>query len=188
MARTGGIKTEREVDENVYFHPRNAWEMFNYLSPHFAIPHDEAPQILDACAGSGILGKAVKEYYDISKTDFVDIKHGADVLNINKKYDIIVCNPPWSLKISLPIYWRLVEHCLAPYGVLFFIINNVFCYQGSDRAEGLKYQKYYFLPRWTFHHANRPLLDCGVMVYHKGDHLSERSAILTPYIPLTRQY
>ena len=74
--------------------------------------------------------------------------------NEREKFDVIICNPPWKLNVALPIYKHL-EKLLAPNGVLIFIINNVFCYQGSDRAEELDYQKYYFLPRWTL--ARQPV-------------------------------
>ena len=192
--RSGGIKNIREVNETVYFHPENAKEMFNYLSPHlsgFCDCKDCSTHIniLDACSGTGILGKALGSLFNGASINFVDINQNKNIFDVKEKYDFIVCNPPWSLKISLPIYWHLINNCLKKHGILFFIINNVFCYQGSDRAETLKYQKYYFLPRWTFKHANRPLLDCGVMVCYKDPELIPFDASeLTPYIPLTRQY
>lgn len=203
----GGKTTERKVNNDVEFHPVNAYEMMNYLFPHVEdiAGSNRKIRILDACSGTGNLGnatvKVVKEtieemeklFEDVNmdKTEIeleqVDIKHGRDVLELEGKYDIIVCNPPWDLKTSLPIYWHIVNNLMdKSRSTLFFIINNVFCYQGSERAESLQYQKYYFLPRWTFKHTGRPLLDCGVMVCERGKQFNDNQ--IRPYIPLTRQY
>jgi hypothetical protein len=187
--RPGGKTTKREVSENVEFYPDNAFELMHYLRPHFTMLFMSRPyrlKVLDACSGSGNLGNKFEEIFS-SKVDYAEIQNGVNVHDIEEKYDVIICNPPWSLKISLPIYWKLVD-LLRPDGILIFIINNVFCYQGSERASELKYQKYYFLPRWTFKHTGRPLLDCGVMVYHKDGIVPDNAARLRPYIPLERYY
>lgn len=190
--RTGGKTSEdRDGAQDVFFHEQNAIELAEYLLPHYWHRENTPPFILDACSGSGILGNAVKkvlEKVNYSPVLFsAEIKNGWDVMKTNEreKFDVIICNPPWKLSVALPIY-RHLEKLLAPNGVLIFIINNVFCYQGSDRAEELDYQKYYFLPRWTFKPAGRPLLDCGVMVKHENGCMGETAANLRPYIPLKR--
>lgn len=200
--RTGGrMNSERDHEQNIGFHPQNAKELAEYLLPHYA-GKDKA-KILDACSGSvGVLGNAIKEsLIHISKKakyklfnkkqkaillDCIDKEEGRDILeHSQKKYDLIICNPPWKLTESLPIYNHLLD-LLEPDGVLIFVINNVFVYQGSDRAEILQYQKYYFLPRWVFKPSGRPLLDCGVMVFHKNGIVPGSAANLRPYIPLKR--
>jgi hypothetical protein len=188
--RTGG-KTNigRDHNQNVRFHTKNAIELAEYLLPHYSVLGGEI-NILDACAGDGVLGNAInielKKHIGIdANVSFIDELYGHDVFDENGEYDLIICNPPWAIKQSLPIYNHLLS-LLSQDGILIFIINNVFVYQGSDRAESLKYQKYYFLPRWTFKPAGRPLLDCGVMVYHENGQVPEDAAQLRPYIPLTR--
>lgn len=190
--RTGGKTSEdRDGAQDVFFHEQNAMEMAQYLWPHCWQPDNNFPYLLDACSGSGALGKAFKGVMETRGSKPVlysaEIKNGWDVMKTNEreKFDVIICNPPWKLNVALPIYKHL-EKLLAPNGVLIFIINNVFCYQGSDRAEELDYQKYYFLPRWTFKPAGRPLLDCGVMVKHENGSMDETAANLRPYIPLKR--
>jgi len=165
MSRTGGIRTDRTINEKVYFHPDNAIEMVQYILPH--IEQGKKLKTLDACSGSGNLGKAFDFWIDNCTVDYVEFDDGNDILETFEKYDVIICNPEWSIKKSLPIYWHLIRYCMKPNAVLFFIINNVFCYQGSDRAEILEYQKYYFLPRWTFKHAERPFLIVGFLFVTK---------------------
>lgn len=190
--RTGGkTNSGRDGAQDVCFHPDNARELARYLLPHYNRQKDDYPVVLDACSGNGVLGRAFSDELERlgCKPTVIEAekKAGVDVLNIpvSKKFDVIVCNPPWSLDQALPIFQHL-ETLLAADGVLFFVINNVFCYQGSDRAETLDYQKFYFLPRWTFKPAGRPLLDCGVMVKHEGGNMTREAAKLVPYIKLKR--
>jgi hypothetical protein len=182
--RTGGKATkERDHEQNIFFHEQNANEIAEYLYPHYK--SFKKCVILDACSGLGVLGNAFSKRTGKTMVFFYDKKDGADILKAAGEYDLIVCNPPWRLSEALPIYEHLLN-LLSPNGILFFIINNVFCYQGSDRAEKLCFQKYYFLPRWTFKPAGRPLLDCGIMVYHKNGIIPQEAANLRPYIPLKK--
>lgn len=189
--RTGGItNNNRDHEQNVGFHPQNAKELAEYLLPHYE--HIQSPvEILDACSGrDGVLGKAFNDAligHGERRLRLLDSEFtGEDVLgHAERKYDIILCNPPWALKKSLPIYNHLLT-LLSSRGVLIFVVNLVYCYQGSDRAEVLQYQKHYFLPRWTFKPSGRPLLDCGVMVYHADGNVPKIAAELRPYIPLKR--
>lgn len=169
--RTGGkTNPERDHEQNVSFHPQNAAELADYLLPHYSRIKQDSPKILDACSGEGFLGRALLEQVEKFSNEpilnSIDSLYGQDIMQETEQYDLIICNPPWSLKKSLPIFNHLYS-LLAPGGVMLFVINLVFCYQGSDRAEVLNYQKYYFLPRWTFKSSGRPLLDCGVMVCHQ---------------------
>lgn len=202
---TGGINRRDHVpNDTVYFPAGYARQMVNYLEPHlYNIPLDG--KILDACSGSGVLGKAFfdlltkwdqeyNEEFGYESTPptltLAEKSYGLDVFHLSPeiedhKFDLIVSNPPRSLSVALPIYWHLVS-LLADDGVLFFIINNVFCYQGSKRAETLKYQKYYFLPRWIFKPSGRKLLDCGVMVYHADGKVPDDAVALRPYIEIEK--
>ena len=190
--RTGGkTNSERDGSQDVAFHPDNARELAQYLLPHYDRQKDAWPAVLDACSGDGVLGAAFSR--ELKALGYKPVlfeaekKNGFDVMDLpaGEKFDVIVCNPPWALEQALPIYHHL-ENLLTKDGVMFFIINNVFCYQGSDRAECLSYQKYYFLPRWTFKPAGRPLLDCGVMVNHKNGDMTREAAALRPYVKLNR--
>lgn len=194
--RTGGkTNMDRDHEQNIGFHPQNASELAEYLLPHYErIARDAGDfNILDACSGAGALGSAFSEAAGrcdpegITKVclESVDEIHGQDIFEERGEYDLICCNPPWALKKALPIYNHLLS-LLSPSGVLMFIVNCVFAYQGSDRAEQLKYQKFYFLPRWTFKPSGRPLLDCGVMVYHADSFVPRTAAVLRPYVPLKR--
>lgn len=184
--KTGGTRTRNhEVNENVEFPFEYAKQMAEYLRPHYShLP--KYMNILDACSGGGNLGQSFLSHSNGIVCYYVDKFNGQDIHEIDDgKYELIVCNPPWSIKTALPIYNKLLT-LLSYNGILFFIINNVFCYQGSSRAEILKYQKYYFLPRWVFKPSGRPLLDCGVMVYHKNNIIPRDAVLLPPYIPLKR--
>ena len=211
MRRQGGGKTtvDRDHEQRVYTHPEHAREILEYLTPHLLVQRidfGDKVKTLDACCGAGAFGMACREVlYNASHrlathVTFLDVdpdiiacdasvgsivKGSVHDLTVATQFDVIVCNPPWRLSEALPIYEKLLT-LLAPNGVLFFLINNVFCYQNSARGEQLKFQKYYFLPRWVFKHAGRPLLDCGVLVYHNNNRVPAGAARLSPYIPITR--
>jgi 2-polyprenyl-3-methyl-5-hydroxy-6-metoxy-1,4-benzoquinol methylase len=145
--RGGGSNIEKPPENDIYIHPKHAQEIVKYLSPHFPIRLHY--NVLDACCGHGVLGDAIKDYYsrkinsDVSIT-YQDIKiNGKSILDekYDKLFDIIICNPPW-VPVDLPeaIYHYLIG-LLNTGGVLIFIINNTFVYQGIDRAILLDYQK-----------------------------------------------
>lgn len=186
--RTGGTGIRTENPNNNTRTPKRTAEFIaEYLSSHY----DNIPgHMLDACAGDGVLGDAFMEKSICQSLFDIDINPGkeniikGDVLSLKFDFDIIICNPPWPEKIAKEIYHHL--YCLLnDGGVMFFLINNVFCYQGYDRAVELPFQKYYFLPRYAFKESGRPLLDCGVMVAHKGP-VPATAANLSPFIPLKR--
>lgn len=187
-ARTGGKALPGfriATDNDVYFVKEEADIIFNYLLPHYENINN--PVVLDACCNDGVLGKSFEKIIDCKKVEYQDIKKdNKSILNFfpNYKYDIILCNPPWTpVKVPLEIYNHL-ELLLSDIGILVFVINNVFCYQGWERASKLKYQKYYFLPRFVFKWSSRPLLDCGIMVYHKNNIIPVGASILRPYIDI----
>lgn len=186
MKRAGGSRNrDHVIDENIEFPLDYADQMAKYLLPHYSNLL-VTMKVLDACSGSGNLGSSFLKYSAGHVCFYVDEFNGQDILQLdNEKFDLIICNPPWSLKIALKIYNKLLT-LLSDDGILFFVINNVFCYQGSSRAEILKFQKYYFLPRWIFKPSGRPLLDCGVMVYHANGQIPKEAADLAPYIPLIK--
>lgn len=180
--RTGGIakpghRKKSLKDCDVFFVPEVADEAINHLSVH--LPLYKYPNVnlsvLDACANDGVLGKAIKKWYLKSgmgnaKVIFQDIKQkGISILDYvpKKKFDVIICNPPWKEKLARDIYFWLMRH-LDETGVLLFVINNSFLYQGWERARSLGCQKFYFLPRFAFAKAGIPLTDGGVAVYHAG--------------------
>lgn len=191
--RNGGSQHEPGGDNNVYFHPRNAEEVVTYLYPHFLprlqfTPMESICSVLDACAGDGALGKVFETHYNCL-VDYQDIKDsGKSILEYapEGEFNIIVCNPPWiPVKLAEAIYRHLLT-LLAPGGVLLFVINNTFAYQGSERALALPFEKFYFLPRYVFAASGRPLLDCGVMIHHNGGIILAEAALLRPFIPLSR--
>lgn len=185
--RTGGTakrghRNKPVTDGDVYFQPDIADEMFDLLLARHRLAHPIFEEvnghriyadvsILDVCANTGVLGKSLLSKIPGGKLTLQDIKiSGKSFLDENykgRKFDYIVANPPWKEAIAKPIYQKCLE-LLSHEGVLFFVINNVFQYQGRDRAVQLKCHKFYFLPRYVFKRSGRPLLDCGVMVYHNG--------------------
>lgn len=186
--RTGGRQKISKKENDIYLNSINALEIFEYLKPHI-IQFDNYPDILDACCNDGVLGRAVSKVLNNKCcVEFQDIKFkGESILDYEpyKKFDIIVCNPAW-IPVTLPflIYEKLLK-LLKDNGVLFFLINNTFVYQGRDRAVNLRFHKYYFLPRYAFLSAGKPLLDCGIMVYHKSE-IPIEAFYLRPFIDLTK--
>jgi hypothetical protein len=194
--RNGGIKNELSGKKNndIKTHPTVARMMIDHLSPHFdLIPY---PRILDACSGQDIvLGKAIKNKYEslgkkIESLDYQDREiDGKCILSFKpkKKFNIIIANPPWvPVNFALDVYNHLID-MLDYNGVLLFVVNNVFCYQGEERALQLFYQKYYFLPRYAYKWSGKKLLDAGVLVKHNDQKLSNRAVIQPPFIPINRR-
>jgi len=193
--KTGGTRKNKVNDQNIKFIPEVAEIIFNYLKPHYTIPTPNGTiQILDACCGDGVLGKSIKKIIENHEYTYQDIKIKLELqdIKINKKsilkekyktkFDIIVSNPPWHpVTLSENIYWKLIS-LLSDNGVLFYIIDNTFCYQGWDRAKELLYQKYYFLPRYVFKWSGKKLLDCGIMVYHRNNLIHSEAMNLNCYI------
>jgi hypothetical protein len=192
MKRAGGIaknghRNKPIQDGEVYFFPEVADQIFDYLAPHYW--HFLNPVVLDECSNDGVLGKAIKNHSsDSAKIKFHDIKKDGKCATTKKwktKFDIIVCNPPWKEGLAKSIYFHLINQ-LSDNGVLLFIINNVFMYQGWKRARELKCQKFYFLPRFVFKKSGKPLLDCGVAVYHKNPiQVPDKAWSLPCYIDLS---
>ena len=198
MGRRGGgiAQTGREGRQDIQTHPVVAKAIMEYLRPHFIHLDGFNPLILDACAGDGVLGVALQGalYWNsilysvdvVSKHSRVDERDTLSVVRPGAGFNIIVCNPPWKEKDALAI-WNHLYSLLAPDGILVFLINNVFCYQGVDRASVLNYQKYYFLPRYTFINAGKDLLDCGIMVTHKNNDVPREAAELRPFIEIRKE-
>jgi len=230
--RAGGADnpSENVIDNDYYFDGETADFIFDYLSPHFS-NYPEYPRgvnILDLCSGeSCVLGISINNILQNSKkkisdkplsslmfnnTTFVDKKFGNDLFTFQYKneYNLIVSNPPWiPVDLAFNIYKKCLQ-ILAPGGVLFFVINNTFIYQGPNRWIGLKGQKYYLLPRYIFDNAiNRKiriknikarddlddktkaikcsqpiLLDAGVLVYHADNIIPKDAVNLSPIIPV----
>ena len=191
----GGVssKGKRNIiqDNDVFFNKPVAEFILNYIKPH--LPKRNNLKILDECANDGVLGQTLKTICSkentISTLDIRDIKiNGESALDHTPdyKYDIIIANPPW-VPVTLPesIYHHLYS-LLAENGVMIYIINSTFVYQGIKRAEQLNFQKYYFLPRYTFKSVNRPLLDCGVMLCHKNNTISNNAINLNCFIPIDK--
>lgn len=203
--RGGGGATSQKgkrnvVQENdVYFNKPVSDFMIEYLNPHFSekISNGNDLKILDACANDGVLGLSLSDYYgkqgicpsitlqDIKKTGQSITKYYP---NGGHRFDVIVCNPPWvPSSLAEEIYHHLYKNLLKDDGVLIFIINSTFCYQGIDRAKELTFQKYYFLPRYTFKSVGRPLLDAGVMICHKNCVVPKKAQALDCFIPIDRE-
>jgi len=192
----GGTATKgkrNNIQENdVFFSKPVAKTFLEYLKPHF--DHYIHPKIFDSCANNGILGKTIQDIFDeqdnhamVSTHDIKDNKISAETYHPGQFYDIIIANPPWvPVTLAEKIYHRLNSFLTAS-GVLIFIINSTFVYQGWKRAVELNYHKWYFFPRYVFKACDRPLLDCGVMIYHKNNDVPHRAVLLKPYIHIPKE-
>ena len=174
------IKTENDIKTP----PWLADVIFSYLKPHYS--GTQNPLILDACSGKDfVLGYAIKKKIKNCYLKCFDILiNNCKIQDFNfaEKFDIIVCNPPWTpVTEAFEIYLKL-KSILTENGVLIFIINNSFCYQGISRAYCLDYQKYYFLHRSAFADSGKKLLDCGVLVFHNNGFVPVVAANLKPFI------
>ncbi len=58
----------------------------------------EGLNIIDAGSGDGRIGNTIKESCNASCVDFAEISDGVDFLAVNKRYDMVVSNPPFSIK------------------------------------------------------------------------------------------
>lgn len=161
--KAGGAQggKHESMDNNVYFVPEVAKIVIDRLSEKFP---KKANFILDACAGPGALGEAVYDWYrargelpqvfyqDLAYTDPGDKQVPGDILKYKPghHFDLIICNPPF-IPVTLPekIYHHLFD-LLSKNGVLFFMCNSTFFYQGWERAIKLKYTDVYFMPRYIF--------------------------------------
>lgn len=175
--RSGGkVKPGRAHETDVYFVPEVAELIIKKLLCHLP-PRRSRLRIMDACAGNGVLGVAMRKVilekteHGITGMAFVEKKHGVDILTYKDRggFDVIICNPPWvPVELAEKIYYKCLS-LLNDGGVMFYIINNTYVYQGWQRAIKLTFQKYYFLPRYVFSWQNKKkLLDCGVMACHRG--------------------
>lgn len=158
--RNGGSNTERKTTNDVYFSQDSAdwlidWLIDNHLISIKSCLH---ANVLDACCGKGALGLALKTY--IPNIDFLDHKFTMnhidiilrDILSWSPlyKYDIILCNPPWSpVSRALDIYMHLLS-LLKPNGTLYFIINYAFINTNWQRGASLGNGYRIDLPRYTF--------------------------------------
>ncbi len=181
MKRTGGIAkpgigTKHVSDGTVNTHPKVADLIFDKMKSEGWIKNNHVyrgPEILDACAGNGVLGyslmrKITSEYPRLGSLTRQDIsisgKSVTDEIKPPREFDYIVCNPPWKESVATEIYFHLLS-LLKEGGTLFFLINLVWLYQGPERAQRIKCDKFYFLPRYAFKWSGRPMLDCGILVY-----------------------
>lgn len=181
MKRTGGIAkpgigTKHISDGIVNTHPKVADYIFKFLEDQGWIKNVYAhhgPEILDACGGSGVLGNALKKILSrdiiwrgsLTHQDIaISGKSICDEIKPPREFDFIVCNPPWKESVATEIYFHLLS-LLKEGGTLFFLINLVWLYQGPERAQRIKCDKFYFLPRYAFKWSGRPMLDCGILVF-----------------------
>ena len=162
--RSGGIPTERNVTNDIMFDYESAKWLFEWLYSNLLMPFRwySPRKGLDACCGTGVLGRALSEY--VRYVDYVDIKQYAGGVKVNlidilefkadkfsDKYDAIICNPPWSpVDLSEKIYHHLLG-LLKPHGWLYFIINYAFINTGWKRGAKLGKGIQIPLPRYTFH-------------------------------------
>jgi len=200
MRRIGGIAKPGHCnkpvqDGDVFTPPEIAEAIAQHLKPH--IPTDHTIEMLDACANDGVLGRAfmrqVPSYYQPdrhpgSSLEFQDIKISGKPLLDDKlgrdEYDIILCNPPLKTAVAEPIF-HFLKGKLRPRGVMFFMINLPFFYQGVERCRNLGIQKLYCLPCYAFAAAGRPLLDVGIGVY-QGQRMDPYAAMLPVFIDVPR--
>lgn len=99
---------------------------------------------LDPCSGSGVIGKVFSEYG--IKIDTSEITEGTDFFDITKKYDCIVCNPPYSKKdLFLEHAFSIAEHVffILPYNV-----GNYNCFHSDSMARPEFIGKYLMTPKF----------------------------------------
>lgn len=207
--RGGGVKTERKVTGNIFFDEKAAEILCKFLIDKI-IPYDLCEpytacdrRVLDACCGDGALGNHL---WDCGNVDYVDINPMSKVsdykLNLidilewkpKYKYDLIICNPPWSpVEKAEAIYHHLLT-ILKSWGYLIFIINYAFINTNWQRGERLGRGKTIFLPRYTFAKSLKKfnpessgLLDPVVMINRRNKNDAPFFCNIPPEICKTKQ-
>lgn len=191
--RNGGSHQKKEFDtqNNIFFDKHVADWMFNWFFDNIYINNiivKTTDIFLDACCGNGVLGdsfckakdKMFKYPYDI---DYVDnnVKESLKFKNRDilywkpeYKYNIIICNPPWTpVELAEEIYHHLLT-LLEPGGILLFIINYSFVNTNWKRGEQLGNGITIFLPRYTFHKSLK-------------NNNSDSTGLLDPVLMINRQ-
>lgn len=187
VSKPGKRETDSGPKSDIYTHPLIAQRIANYLFPHYADLRGRRDlRVLDACANDGVLGNAIMDNCGVGELVLQDKKDsGKSILDYDfhaNWFDLIVCNPPWHpVKLAEAIYHKLITG-LVPDGILIFLIDITFCYQGVIRANSLTFQKFYFLPRHTFKSSGKDLLDCGVLVCHWDERVPEAAQRLDCFI------
>lgn len=178
--RSGGKSTERSVTNDIMFDHDAAWWLWDWLFKQ-GLVQTKCTGVLDACCGTGILGCWWIPKSEI--VDFVDVKmngfhrcYQTDILKWEpgSKYDVIICNPPWSpVHQAEGIYHHLLS-LLKPKGCLYFIINYAFLNTGWKRGAKLGRGIQIPLPRYTFHKSLK-------------EHNPESTGLLDPVLMINRQ-
>lgn len=190
--RLGGKPSDRNISNDIFFDYEPARFMINFIFNRLDvdltfnnwtfISNKYEYKILDACCGNGVLGNCIIDLLKLKSKniDFVDIKiqeslttklfsnfYIADILEWKPsfKYNIIICNPPWSpVDRAEEIYHHLLS-LLDEKGILVFIINYAFINTNWKRGEKLGNGITLFLPRYTFNNALKAYKpeSCGLL-------------------------
>lgn len=97
-------------------------------------------KILEPCCGKGAISKVLEENgYDVKSSDKNDYGYGEikDVFDLKEKYDNIITNPPFSIKLAIPIQRYLFSKTKNKLVLLWFVKNVGQMLEGKS-IEGLK--------------------------------------------------
>ena len=97
--------------------------------------------ILEPCCGNGAISEILKkEGYKVISSDLNEYGYGEikDVFDIKEEYDNIITNPPFSIKLAIPIQRYLFSKTKKKLVLLWFLKNVGQMLEGKS-IEGLKY-------------------------------------------------
>ena len=97
-------------------------------------------EVLEPCCGAGAISEVLKSNgYKVISSDVKDYGYGEvnDLFNINKEYDNIITNPPFSGKLANPIQKHLIS-IVKNKLVLIYYLKNLGAILEGKASENLK--------------------------------------------------
>lgn len=100
--------------------------------------------ILDPCCGTGVIGKVLKEY-EYTLTEY-DIENGTDFFDETREFDVIISNPPYSIKDDF--IFKALMIAKEIYFILPYNVGNYNQFHGRFMKFNLFIGKYLMTPKF----------------------------------------